>query len=191
MARNVGDLRADRRLTVRALSERTERLGQRLLPSAITKVEKHRRSVSATELLVLALALDTTPNRLVLSPTADQEQLALTPSTVASTARAWAWACGDHKLPDVWSQEDVNFDLDRERRYRRESAPHRPEGAAIEALGKHADALAKVAHAVNRVMDDGVALVDIVSYLSLLDTSQRLIKRELGRSVSEGGDGER
>jgi hypothetical protein len=65
-------------------------------------MENGNRTADAEELVALAIALGTTPNRLLLSGTADPDvELELTPNSavrVPETA-AWYWACGESPLP--------------------------------------------------------------------------------------------
>lgn len=98
-ARNVLDLRKRRGLTVRDLSEALGALGYPMLPSAITKIERQERRVNVNDLVALALALNTTPNRLLLS--VDGSDVALTPKVHASQSEAWKWADGINALDDA------------------------------------------------------------------------------------------
>lgn len=107
VAKNVRELRDQRRLTVRGLSALLGDLGHPILPSGITKVEDGSRRVDIGDLVALALALGVNPNRLLLPaewrPT---DQIALTPAVTANVLAAWAWADGEAplleaRLPDV------------------------------------------------------------------------------------------
>ncbi|CRY77795.1 hypothetical protein SAMN05421776_11825 [Nocardia farcinica] len=61
IAKNVARIRDVRRLTVRQLSERMTTIGAGMLPSAITNIEKGKRTVTVENLLCLAAALNASP----------------------------------------------------------------------------------------------------------------------------------
>ncbi|MFE7462455.1 helix-turn-helix domain-containing protein [Nocardiopsis terrae] len=100
---NVRRLRNRRGLTVRELARRlTENHGRRHTPAAITDVEAGRRRVDADDLVALALALDVTPNTLLLPPTTvgDTE---ITGASPRPAAVVWRWA--DGQWPITWSTD--------------------------------------------------------------------------------------
>lgn len=116
----VAELRRLRGHTVRSLSTRLEELGCKIPPSGIHKIEHGKRSVDVDELVALALALNTTPNRLLLGERAWVEGVALTPSVATTGHRAWAWANGDFPLtstyPKTMSEPEVLDDFARSAR---------------------------------------------------------------------------
>jgi hypothetical protein len=102
--------------------------------SALSKVENATRRVTVDELVDLAVALNVSPNRLLLpgdiEPAevaahleTDQEPLALTPSLTVEPTAAWAWAAGDEPLPTDPEQHD--FDPFAVLQFARENQPHR------------------------------------------------------------------
>jgi len=97
VARNVKELRTERRLTLDGLSERLTVLGRPIIKSGLAKVESGERRVDVDDLMALALALNTTPNRLLLDAEADSELTQLTdnPTLLYSRTQAWTWACGE------------------------------------------------------------------------------------------------
>ncbi|WP_147453929.1 helix-turn-helix domain-containing protein [Nocardiopsis sp. Huas11] len=119
VARNVREVRQARGLSVTQL---VKRLSGKLSVDAVKKIEAGAnpdaavvRRVSVDELVLLAIALDTTPNRLLLGPRADDEDLELTdaqiklpnnlvpsqdePVDTSPSARdAWRWARGGEPL---------------------------------------------------------------------------------------------
>lgn len=98
IAANILRLRDERQLSVRTLANLLGLLGVRMLPSAITQIENGKRRVSASELIVFAIALKTTPNRLLFPMAGD---VALTSIIHASQEDAWNWARGDQPLANT------------------------------------------------------------------------------------------
>src|SRR3954453_2531640 len=112
LARNVKQLREDRKLTIRDLAGKmTEDLGRKILPSGVVKIEKGERGVDADDLVALALALAVTPNRLLLTPDVEDGTVTLTPGVNASQAGAWWWATGEQRLPGPFAVSDQQFGL--------------------------------------------------------------------------------
>lgn len=129
--------------SVRELSARLRELGRPLLPSAISKIENGARRVDVDELLALSVALDCTPNRLLIGPEADSEQITLTAGQIQSpavsgtletnpTARdAWKWARGVEPLDvgifvtNTDEEETAAYGAlaERRRRFQRENQP--------------------------------------------------------------------
>jgi transcriptional regulator with XRE-family HTH domain len=114
VAANVRDLRQQRRMTVRDLSARMGELGRPLLPSGVTKIEQGQRRVDVDELVALAVALGVNPSRLLLSGTASDVPVALTPARPVPEWAAWQWADGFQPLPSRSADEGYNSDADRE-----------------------------------------------------------------------------
>ena len=99
MAANLRRIRRERDLTTAALSRRLAEIGHPIADTGITKIEKGDRRVDVDDLVALAVALDTTPNRLLLHemdaahPSAEFD---LTPrGTRSRLDDAWAWASGE------------------------------------------------------------------------------------------------
>lgn len=65
VAARVRQVRELRRLSVRELSERLERVGRPILPSGVTKIEQGARRVDVDDLVALANALEVLPERFV------------------------------------------------------------------------------------------------------------------------------
>jgi hypothetical protein len=101
--RNVKQLRG--RIPVRELSKRLTELGRPILPSGITAIEQGTRRVDTDDLVALALALNVTPNRLLLDPEADDASTWLTPDYYTDRVQAWAWACGEV----AWGVKDASL----------------------------------------------------------------------------------
>lgn len=83
------------------MAERLGEIGRPILATGITKLEAGQRRVDADDLVALAIALDVTPNTLLLpSEPADVD---LTPVTSADFGEVWAWARGQRPLGTDWN----------------------------------------------------------------------------------------
>lgn len=134
VAENVRTLRQQRGLSQADLATVLRELGTPLGVSALSKVENGTRRVTVDELVALAVALNVSPNRLLLpgdiDPTAvaehletEQEPIELTPSLTVEPTAAWAWAAGDEPLPTDPEQHD--FDPFAVLQFTQENQPHR------------------------------------------------------------------
>lgn len=88
------------RLSVRQLSAVLAELGRRLLPSTITKIEKQQRKVDVDELVDLALALNCTPNALLMPAAAGRAEGVGQAYKDETAGRVWAWLAGEAPLRD-------------------------------------------------------------------------------------------
>lgn len=99
VAENLRRLRGG--LSYAELSRRLARTGHHILDTGLLKIEKGERRVDVDDLTALAIALGTTPNRLLL-PLAGIEHEAeagqLAPGTASTPGMAWAWAAGEVPL---------------------------------------------------------------------------------------------
>ena len=71
------------------LSDRMTELGVPLAVNLISRIEKGVRVPGLSEIMALALALDVTPNRLMLTSEATYAPVELTPTTSAPAKVAW------------------------------------------------------------------------------------------------------
>lgn len=177
MARNVAKLRAQEQLTVRQLSGLLEeKLGHKLLPSGITKIEGRSRSVDVGDLVALAIAFGVPPNRLLLPvDLPDTEEVALTPTVTAHPWQAWAWALSQSPLLAghiALGREDVPARVLVDE-FRRKSLP--------------ADQRLREDHTTMRAADDVRARV--ASFLECRELYDREMKRKL--SEKERGAAQR
>ena len=181
---NLSELREQRRISLRSLSLRLERLGHPLLASGLSKIETGARRADVDDLMALAVALDVSPNRLFLTGTAGDEKIELTPETVASERTAWRWGTGEAALPvDLWTDKPVSIDLDRSKRFRQENRPHDPSlETTLQDLEKHKEALAGAVRACREAVEkSGLPQEDVLSYVGLT-----LRMGELFSRASEG-----
>jgi transcriptional regulator with XRE-family HTH domain len=93
-------IRRDRELTTGALSRRLAELGHPIAATGITKIEKGQRGIDVDDLVALAAALKTTPNRLLLPDIEGGVPYEGEPAPWGKEppARLWAWALGEVPL---------------------------------------------------------------------------------------------
>lgn len=126
-AASLRQLRDGRRLTTAQLSALLSRLGRPILATGITKTEGGDRRIDVDDLIALAVALDTTPNRLLLPGSAsDNESVELTPEVKVTALNAWKWATGEEPLSAGCAPpgRQMLISDDRERLFIRENQPH-------------------------------------------------------------------
>jgi len=127
VAENLARMRGSEKATYTDLSQWLDRLGRPLSAETLGKVEKQERRIDVDDLVALAVALDTTPNRLLLTGTADDaEPVELTPEAIVSALDAWKWAVGEQPLPARTAPPDRRILVrdDRLRDFTRENQPH-------------------------------------------------------------------
>lgn len=96
VAQRVGELRQQRGLTLAELEDRLLEVGRPILLSALSKIEQGQRRVDADDLVALALALDVSPNMLLLPGEIQRaEPVALTETRSLDAQEAWQWASRD------------------------------------------------------------------------------------------------
>jgi transcriptional regulator with XRE-family HTH domain len=149
VAKNLRDVR---KVSVRELAARLKQLGRPLYASAISKIELGQRRIDVDELVAISIALDVSPNLLLIGPRADwNEDVQLTEGstkvetgevdTEPSAAKAWKWARGiepldagggTRPLPEDDEEEDRFFEdlfaqiQERTRRFQRQNQPDDP-----------------------------------------------------------------
>ena len=103
VAANLRRLRLEADLTTLEVSRRLSAEGQPILDTGIVKTEKGDRRVDVDDLIALAVVLDCSPNLLLLPrlpPRSLPADCQLTPGRSIDAAAAWAWATGEHQLPN-------------------------------------------------------------------------------------------
>jgi transcriptional regulator with XRE-family HTH domain len=119
LRRRIAQLREERGLTKKQLSERVAELGRSIPPLGISRLEAGTRRVDADDLLALALALRVSVNALLLPTDGDgSTEVELTEQVSLSASEAWEWADGNK--PHGKAQRDEYGDL---LRYRIDSRP--------------------------------------------------------------------
>ncbi len=126
VAENLARLRGSRRLSQIDLAGRLMKLGRPMSAYSISKIESKDRRMDVDDLVALAVALETTPNRLLLPGDAsDSETVELAPEVEVSALDAWKWARGRRPLPVETALPDrqILTREDRERLFARENQP--------------------------------------------------------------------
>jgi transcriptional regulator with XRE-family HTH domain len=98
---NVKHLRQSKGMTYKELSERLDALGRQIPVLGLSRLERGERRVDVDDIVALALALDVTPNRLMM-PDIDLRGVsisdALTPAVTGNPQALWTWAQGEEPL---------------------------------------------------------------------------------------------
>lgn len=124
VAANVRQLRKLRGLDLSHVADRMKALGRPAAVGALSKLELGQRRVDVDDLVALAIALDTTPNRLLLTEQARDGEVGLAPTITWTERAAWQWASGQGIAPLPPWQKAPNFDRSAE--WSAESRPHDP-----------------------------------------------------------------
>src|SRR5450631_4458968 len=94
VAANLRRIRREREITTAALAKRLAALGHPIADTGITKIEKGMRGVDVDDLTALAVALEVTPNLLLLpemDAAAVNASYMVTPGTPNTSRQMWAW----------------------------------------------------------------------------------------------------
>ncbi len=195
VAANLREVRKARGLDLADVSARMARLGRPLSISGLSKVERGQRGVDVDDLVALALALDVTPNRLLLTAEATPEGITeLTPKMGASPAACWRWATGDEAFRvDPWSDKPNVLDLDRLERWHRENRPHDPPDETLaKDLFEHEDELRRISQSIDRLEEQGLGRKAIVTYMEIISTrGAAVLSPSRGSAGRRDDDGER
>ncbi|OZF53184.1 hypothetical protein CH293_11490 [Rhodococcus sp. 14-2470-1b] len=94
-------VRRERNLTLRALSERLTQVGRPISNSSISQVETGARRVDVDDLLAFSIALDVSPNTLLMPAHYDGERYVnITGAERVSTRSAWHFLDGMRSLTE-------------------------------------------------------------------------------------------
>lgn len=170
VAANIKELRNMRgRMSLAELSARLHSLGHPLRTTQIHKIERGERKVDVDDLVALALALDVSPNRLLLPGTADPyESVQLTSELSTTEHAAWRWARGRQTLyavrprpPGDWSGL-VEETSGRLREFPRVNRPDIPPDPPTAQVGPHWGELQDLWQAASTLADKIGCSVDAV-----------------------------
>lgn len=100
VAENVERIRKARQMHQRDLSARLTEVGRPMLSTVISKIERGERRVDVDDLMALSLALNVSPNALLLPPTSSNQTVDLTDAVALKTRTAWQWAEGERTASD-------------------------------------------------------------------------------------------
>src|SRR5947209_8763146 len=110
---NLKQLREDRRLSYRELSDRLRALGRPIATLGLSRIEKGTRRVDADDLVALAIALDVNPAALLLPrDAAPGDAIPLTSELTVAAVSAWEWSAGRFPLVpgDITWQRLADFE---------------------------------------------------------------------------------
>jgi transcriptional regulator with XRE-family HTH domain len=96
---NVQQFRKHRRLTHAGVVERLKLLGYSIPRTGLSEIENGGRRVTVDDLMALAVALDVTPNDLLLPLQISQEPVEVTALGTVDPKDLWRWADGVDALP--------------------------------------------------------------------------------------------
>ncbi|MBF6213818.1 helix-turn-helix transcriptional regulator [Nocardia puris] len=97
---NIQRIRKAQGLTLRDVAERLAQTDRRMAHNTVSEIENGGRRVDVDDLVTLALALNTTPNALLLPPTEDPtHQSRITCAGWQPAASVWKWARGERVIP--------------------------------------------------------------------------------------------
>ena len=179
VAENVSAIRATRQLSLRGLSERMRELGGRpTQASGLSKIEQGDRRVDVDDLVALAIALDVSPNRLLLTADASDGRVELIPGGFATTRTAWRWGTGEKALPlDLWGKPGI-MDFDRLFRFKQENRPHDPpDSMPVSEISEHEGVLRPVVEAIAKARRRGLSMKTILGYVEMADTMMANLSR--------------
>jgi transcriptional regulator with XRE-family HTH domain len=128
VAANLRRIRREHEITTAALAKRLAALGHPIADTGITKIEKGMRGVDVDDLTALALALEVTPNRLLLPEMDVADGGAhhmFTPGILHKSRQLWAWATGEVPF-GYWpaSVADTRETRGEQVSFNRENQPH-------------------------------------------------------------------
>ena len=197
VAANLRQLRDSRRLTTAQLAARLRDLARPVLATGITKTEAAVRRVDVDDLVALAVALDTTPNRLLLPGAIDTELVELTPEVSVSALDAWKWATGEAPLHAVPApDEPLLIRNDRERQFTRENQPHNRPEPYFRNVGHdvrdYPDVVRMAAALLTEAREHGMQLGALVRLVEHLDVRRRFGNLDdLLAAISGTGNGQK
>jgi transcriptional regulator with XRE-family HTH domain len=164
VAENVHALRKARGLNLQTLSDRLAELDRPITLASLSTLENRTRRVDADDLVALAIALGTTPNRLMLPPAADDSQVPLVGPIKATARAAWRWMRGLAPLDNGPADEDVPRD------FTRENSPDEPsiESATFGEAIEHWPNLQPVVAGVGAAISKGVPANVVIAYVTMV-----------------------
>ena len=169
VAENLRRIRQERGLGYAELSRRLEKTGHPIRDTGLLKAEKGSRGVDVDDLAALAVALGTTPNRLLLpdlkaDAAADSE---ITPGVLAPASLLWAWAEGEVPLGrppasagDERADRGEEVAFGRENRQNHWNTPRQPPGSRDKAAAR-VFAVTGIVALVQEAFTAGMSTADI------------------------------
>lgn len=197
VGKQVRQLRGELQLDLVDLSERLEPLGISLGKNALSKLETGSRKISVEELLALAVALDVTPNRLLLGGAADDDMgrnVEIARTWVLPLLEAWQWAQGE-RWPEPKregsSSRIYTADIAASRAFTERNQPHKPHDS-INARQYIELASQGVFDRANIVAEElearGISPVVLIQHLEIMAMNKAM--QRAAREIAEGDDGQ-
>lgn len=175
---NLTEFRRLRGMTKAELSRQLAARGRPMSLDVLTKLEQGKRAIDVDDLLALAVVLEVSPVRLLLSGSAGEQVLDLTPGDAVTEAEAWSWAQGEVPLGFANDHEGRQ----RKARFRADSKPSTSPEATVGAVGPYWDELAAASQLVAAVSRksglSAAAVLGVVEFMA----GQRLQAPDSGPS---------
>jgi 8-oxo-dGTP pyrophosphatase MutT (NUDIX family)/transcriptional regulator with XRE-family HTH domain len=186
LAANILALRKKLGLNQPQLAGRMQDQGRSVHATVVSKIEQLDRRVDVDDLVALAIALDVSPNRLLLAAEGgaihgespggqlityeDGAEIELTPAVRVPLLNAWEWATGENPL--LLQDEPVTKATEeRLNVFRRENHPHAPEVPSRffdkTELRKHPELVRQAAALIRSARTEGVDLALLHDFIEL------------------------
>lgn len=184
-------------MSLAQLSEVMGRLGRPIMASGLYKIEMATRRVDVDDLTALAVALDVSPSRLLLTEDGGDGPVELTPAVTVEKDQAWAWVSGECPLDAGPRYERAVLRGAEERRYdefRHENRPHRPTDKQVLGWMSHRpEVVAALSGAIRVAIDAGVDFTTIQAFAEVINDQWLREATDLivGRSDTRPTDKER
>jgi transcriptional regulator with XRE-family HTH domain len=186
-AQNLEQLREQSSLSQDELAAGVERLGRPMTRQIVSKIEAAARRIDLDDLMAFALALRTTPNRLLLTPTAAGQAVEIAPGHQVTELDAWMWAEGERPLDRGFDAPPLQATDQGERvhRFIRESRPHRtPDPPPADPITDHPE----VAKAVVKLIREAHAAgIDVQPLHYAVDLAYHLERVGLAYTAEDEG----
>ncbi len=131
----------------------------------ISKTETGERRIDIDDLVALAIALRSTPSRILLTAgAAETELVELMPEVSVSELDAWMWATGEKPLPKGCDAPSLQMAIedDRERWFATENRPHRPPEAPAGILFRdHPELVRAMTAVIRQALQLGIGKSDL------------------------------
>lgn len=212
VAANLAALRKERGLKQSELAARMSDLGRPMSAPVISKTEKLDRRTDVDDLVALAVALGTTPNRLLLAdPSRCPGGIDLTPAQARVEIRhAWEWATGElpltlpiHATPR-WDRQHTDtreyaptvdgqmMKMEEElRQFNQENHPHTDESgaadisAAMRKLDNHPEIMKQAIALVRTANRDGMPGTNVL--IAAIDLADFIVKNSIDKDNEHFG----
>jgi transcriptional regulator with XRE-family HTH domain len=180
VAANLAEVRNERRMNQAELADRVTELGRPMSAPVVSKTEKLDRRIDVDDLVAFAVALDVSPNRLLLASAADGEPVELATEVTVPARNAWLWAVGESYLKEdlIRATGHREADMTRWARFYRENRPYADPIPTVDEFSpleaQHREAFGRLRRAVDGLLDQGIEKQHVTEWLRLYLTFQGL-----------------